>query len=130
MQEAINLEIISPDKIILKTETEEVSVPAFEGQMTILKNHIPLITYLRPGLIEVKIKGTYKKFFVEEGTVEFSKNNLLILSSTALDIKELTNSGREKIIKETQDLLNKNEINDKEKYILSYKIDTLQKIKH
>ncbi len=130
MSEAINLEIISPDKVIIKTEAEEVSIPAFEGQMTILKDHVPLITYLRPGLVEVKIKNVNEKFFVEDGTVEFSKNNLLILSSTALNIKDLTNQGKEKIIKETQDKLNDKEINDKEKYILSYKIDTLQKINH
>ncbi|MFL2887693.1 MAG: ATP synthase F1 subunit epsilon [Pelagibacterales bacterium MED-G40] len=128
MSENFNLEIISPDEMVLKSEADEVSIPSFEGQMTILKDHIALITYLRPGFIQVSTDGKKEVFFVEEGIVEFSKNNLLILSSTVINIKNLTGAIKESIIKESTTKLNSNEINDKERYILAYKIESLKEI--
>ena len=89
MSENFSVEIISPDKSILKSETSEVTIPSYEGQMGILKDHIPLITFLRPGLIVIKENSVEKKFFVEDGTVEFSNNNLLILTSTAKNLDNL-----------------------------------------
>ena len=80
MSDKFDIEIITPDQTILKSEVLEVVIPSFEGQMGILKNHVPLITFLRPGIISVK-NDEEKKFFVEEGTVEFSENLLLILTS-------------------------------------------------
>ena len=76
MSDKFTVEIISPDQTILKQETNEVIIPSFEGQMGILNNHIPLITFLRPGIITIK-NEVEKKFYVEEGTVEFSNNNLI-----------------------------------------------------
>ena len=128
MSEKFNLEIISPNEIVLKSEAEEVIIPAFEGQMTILKDHIALITYLRPGYIKVSNSNKKEVFFVEEGTVEFSKNNLLILSSTVINVKNLTGTIKENIIKNSTEKLNSSEINDKERYILSYKIESLKEI--
>ena len=128
MSENFNLEIISPNEIVLKSDAEEVSIPAFEGQMTILKDHIALITYLRPGYIQVSNSNKKEAFFVEEGTVEFSKNNLLILSSTVINVKDLTGTIKENIIKNSTEKLNSSEINDKERYILSYKIESLKEI--
>ena len=90
MSEKIKLEIISPDRTIFKTEASQVTIPAYEGLMTILKDHIPLITFLRPGIIEVISDNTIEAFYIEEGTVEFSKNNLLILSSTAKNKKDIS----------------------------------------
>ena len=81
MLNKFTVEIISPDQLILKQETNEVTIPCYEGQMGILKDHIPLITFLRPGLISIKSENE-SKYYVEEGTVEFSNNNLLILTST------------------------------------------------
>ena len=77
MSQEFKIEIISPDKTVFLGSTEEVLLPCYEGQITILKDHIPLITFLRPGLIEI---GKNEKFYAEEGTVEFSNNNLLILT--------------------------------------------------
>ena len=128
MSENFNLEIISPDEMVLKCEADEVSIPSFEGQMTILKDHIALITYLRPGFIQVSNSNKKEVFFVEEGTVEFSKNNLLILSSTVINVKNLTGTIKENIIKNSTEKLNSSEINDKERYILSYKIESLKEI--
>ena len=129
MPENFVVEIISPDKSILKTEAIEVTIPSYEGQMGILKDHIPLITFLRPGLITIKHNNEEKIFFAEEGTVEFTDNNLLILSSTAKSIDDLDKNSIDTIIKESQDKISNPEITDKEKYLHSYKVDTLTEIK-
>ena len=127
MSEKFTIEIISPDRSIIKTETSEVVIPSFEGEMGILKDHIPLITFLRPGLINIKT-NTDQKFFVEEGTVEFSNNNLLILTSTAKEVSEMNKKFVDTLISESEKKLDKNEITDKERYLLSYKLETLRNI--
>tara|TARA_B100001029_G_scaffold60869_1_gene49258 strand:+ start:2409 stop:2801 length:393 start_codon:yes stop_codon:yes gene_type:complete len=128
MADTFKIEIISPEKTLLNTETQEVILPAFEGMMTILKNHISLVTFLRPGFIETKIVDKVQKFYVEEGTVEFTRNHLLILSSTAINIENLSNEYISKMIENSKNQLNTTDLKDKEKYILNYKIDTLQQI--
>jgi F-type H+-transporting ATPase subunit epsilon/F-type H+-transporting ATPase subunit delta len=128
MSENFTVEIISPDKSILKSEAVEVTIPSYEGQMGILKDHIPLITFLRPGLIIIKENSGEKKFFIEDGTVEFSNNSLLILTSTAKSLDSLDKNFIDTIIKNSQEKINKGEISDKERYLLSYKIDTLREI--
>ena len=127
MSDKFTIEIITPDKIIIKSEATEVTIPSFEGQMGILKDHIPLITFLRPGLISIKGHEN-KKYYVEEGTVEFLNNNLLILTTT---IKELSNANKDfidSLILEAEKKFKDNKATDKEKYLLSYKIDTLKEI--
>ncbi len=127
MSEKFSIEIISPDKSILKMETSEVVIPSFEGEMGILKDHIPLITFLRPGIINIKA-GTEQKFFVEEGTVEFSNNNLLILTSTAVEVTKMNKKFIDSLISMSEKKLDNNEISDKERYLLSYKLETLRNI--
>ena len=83
------VEIISPERIILKNEADEVVIPSFEGEMGILKDHLPLITFLRPGLIKIKEDDLTKVFFIEEGTIEFSENKLLILTSSAKETSKM-----------------------------------------
>ena len=128
MSENFNLEIISPDQTVLNSEAKQVVIPAYEGMMTILKDHISLITFLRPGFIDVEINNKDSKFYVEDGTVEFFDNKLLILSSSVIQVDKLTKDSREKMIEESKVLLQNSEIKDKEKYILSYKINLLQEI--
>jgi F-type H+-transporting ATPase subunit epsilon len=128
MSENFLVEIISPNKSILKSETTEVTIPSYEGQMGILKDHIPLITFLRPGLIVVRQNDENKTFFAEEGTVEFVNNSLLILSSTVKTLSDLDRDLIEKIIKDLQEQIIDNKISDKEKYLFSHKIDTLREI--
>tara|TARA_A100001011_G_C13777944_1_gene621978 strand:- start:16 stop:405 length:390 start_codon:yes stop_codon:yes gene_type:complete len=128
MSENFIVEIISPDQSILKLDAKEVTIPSYEGQMGILKDHISLITFLRPGLIVIKQNNKEKKFFVEDGTVEFSNNNLLILTSTAKSLDSLDKNSIDTIIKDSQEKISKSDISDKEKYLLSYKIDTLREI--
>ena len=126
MSENFALEIISPDQSVLKTETKEVTLPSFEGEMGILKDHISLITFLRPGIITIKKNNEEMKFFVEEGTVEFSKNNLLILTSTAKDLSKLSVDHINNLIKDSEEKITKENLSDKEKYLLSHKIDVLK----
>ena len=128
MSENFIVEIISPDNSILKSESSEVTIPSYEGQMGILKDHIPLITFLRPGLIIIKQDSGEKIFFVEDGTVEFANNNLLILTSTAKSVNSLEKNSIDAAIKDSQEKIDKGEISDKEKYLLSHKIDTLREI--
>ena len=127
MSDKFTVEIISPDQTILKQETNEVIIPSFEGQMGILNNHISLITFLRPGIITIKAEGE-KRFYIEEGTVEFSNNNLLILTSTAKKISDINQKYVDILISEAEKKINDDHTTDKEKYILSYKIETLKNI--
>ena len=127
MSDKFSVEIITPDKSILTTEAEEVTIPSYEGEMGILKDHIPLITFLRPGIILIKSQ-VEKRYYVEEGTVEFSNNNLLILTSTAKNLDHLDKRSVGDLIKETEKKLQNNSLTDKEKYILSYKISSLKEI--
>ena len=128
MSENFNLEIISPDQTLFNSEVRETVIPAYEGTMTILKDHISLITFLRPGFIEVESNNKVEKFYIEDGTVEFFNNKLLILSSSVIQIKNLTKVNIEKMLDDCKTLLQNSEIKDKERYILSYKINTLQEI--
>ncbi len=126
MSDKFTVEIISPDQTILKQETNEVIIPSFEGQMGILNNHIPLITFLRPGIITIKAEGE-KRFYIEEGTVEFSNNNLLILTSTARDLVNFDKSKINEMLQKVEENLN-TEISDKDRYVASYKLETLKEI--
>ena len=127
MSDKFTVEIISPDKSIIKEDTTEVIIPAYEGEMGILKDHISIITFLRPGIIKV-LSDTERNFFVEEGTVEFANNNLLILSSTAKELSKLERNSLNDLIAETEAKINDNKVSDREKYFLSYKLDTLKNI--
>jgi len=126
MSDKFTVEIITPDKLIIRLETSEVTIPSYEGEMGILKDHISLITFLRPGIIS--IKDQEKKYYVEEGTVEFSNNNLLILTSTARDLTDLNQNSIEDLLSHAKSKLSDDKSSDKEKYILSYKISTLKEL--
>ena len=127
MSDTFTVEIITPDKTIFKSEAREVTIPSYEGQMGILKNHISLITFLRPGIISIQgIEG--KNYYAEDGTVEFSNDNLLILTSTIKDITDLKQSSLKDLINFAENKFNDNNNTDKEKYLLSHKISTLKEI--
>ena len=126
MSENFNLEIVTPDRVIFKSEANQVTIPSFEGLMSILKDHVSIVTFLRPGLIEVLSSKGEEKFFVDEGTVELNNNNLLILSSSVKDVKKISKKEIIEIIQNAEKAYNNQEIKDKDKYILSHKIDTLK----
>ena len=127
MSEKFTVEVISPDRTILKVNAAEVVIPSYEGEIGILKDHIPLITFLRPGLIKI-IDETNKILFVEDGTVEFVNNNLLILTSTAQELSNFDKASINQILNEAEKKISHDKITDKEKYLLSYKIETLKNI--
>ena len=127
MSEKFTVEILSPDRSIFKSEAKEVTIPSFEGQLGILKDHVPLITFLRPGIVIIK-ENKEEKFFVEEGTVEFSNNNLLILTSKATTIDSMDKISVNALLEKSQNEINKDEISDKEKYLLTHKIETLKEM--
>ena len=127
MEKKFKLEIISPEKILFSEEVNSVIIPSFEGEMTILADHIPLITVLRPGITCVE-GSKQNNYFVEEGTVEFSNNTLIILSSTILPLENIKTLNISKMIEESKSQLVQEKITDKAKYIASHKIDTLLKI--
>ena len=124
MAQEFKIEIISPNEKIYSGNIEEAILPCFEGQVTILKDHIPFITFLRPGLIYV-VKN--EKFYVEEGTIEFSNNVLLILSATVQNLKSIKIEQVKTMISETEKTLLTSQ-SDKQKYILSHKLDSLKQI--
>ena len=127
MSEKFTVEIISPEKSILKTETNIVVIPSYEGEMSILSEHIPLITFLRPGLIKILGKKEIN-YFLEDGTVEFSNNNLIILSSTIIEAKNLSKEKISIMIQESEKKLKDENSDDKSRYIAFHKVDTLSRI--
>ena len=126
MNENFNIEIISPEKKLFAEKGKSVTIPSFEGEMTILPDHISLITFLRPGVIN--INENKKKYFVEEGTVEFSKNNLTILSSTIIELDGLSKDLISSMLEDSKKELNQENLDDKKRYIISHKIDCLSQI--
>ncbi len=130
MSEIFNVEIITPDKLLFKSDTTEVVIPSFEGEMGILKDHIPLITFLRPGIVNIKNSNDEKKYYIEEGVVEFANNNLLILTSNSKALKDLNDDFINNEIQDAEKKLDEAEIDDKEKYLLDYKINTLREIRN
>ena len=127
MSESFNIEIVSPEKKILTEKVDSANLPGFEGDMTILSDHIPIITFLRPGIITV-IGKKELKYFVGEGTIEFSNNNLSILSSTIIELSALSSEKISKMTEECKTQLDKADLDDKLRYIFSNKLDCLNKI--
>ena len=127
MEQDFNLEIISPEKVLLSEKVKSVTIPSFEGEMTILSDHIPLITFLRPGIVTI-FSSKETKYFLEEGTVEFSNNTLIILSSTITSLDSLTKEKISKMLEESKNELSQDNLSDKARYILSHKLDSLSRI--
>ncbi len=123
-----NIEIISPSKIIFKDTANHVSIPSYEGMMGILKGHIPIITFLRPGIVEINNEKKTETFFLDEGIVEFSNDTLLILSASVKNIKDFSKKEINEQLSLAEKNLNEEKRTDKEKYILSYKIEGLKNL--
>ncbi len=130
MEDKFTLEIISPEKSVFSGEVEMVKLPSYEGDMSIQKNHISIIAFLRPGIIKVKKnEGAIEDFFIQEGTLEFFKNNLAVLSSSVKNIKDLSKDFIDQLSEETKKKLSEKNITDNERYILHHKLDALKEIR-
>ena len=129
MGEEFKIEIINPDKSFLSKENvTEVVVPAFEGEMGILKDHISIISFLKPGIITIQTKSGEDKYYVEDGIVEFKNNNLSVLTSSILSLKDIDKNKLQDLLKNAEDEANKLEINDQLKYLADQKIETLKSL--
>jgi len=130
MNENFKLEIISPEKIIFSGDTTMVTLPSYEGNMGILKNHISIITFLRPGIAKVEREGENpESFFVEDGTVEFFNDILTILSSSVLNIKDLSKDFLDNLNQNIQNKLAEKNITDHDRYILNHKLEAIKEVR-
>tara|TARA_B100000902_G_C27284993_1_gene903905 strand:- start:1640 stop:2032 length:393 start_codon:yes stop_codon:yes gene_type:complete len=129
MSEEFKVEIVNPEKYFLsKEDVTEVVIPAFEGEMGILKDHISIISFLKPGIITIQSKSGEEKFFIEDGIVEFKNNNLSILTSSIFNLKDVDKNRIQDLIKMAEEETKKNEINDQAKFLIDQKIDVLRSI--
>jgi F-type H+-transporting ATPase subunit epsilon/F-type H+-transporting ATPase subunit delta len=129
MSEEFKVEIVNPEKSFLsKEDVTEVVVPAFEGEMGILKDHISIISFLKPGIITIHSKSGEEKFYVEDGIVEFKNNNLSILTSSIFNLNEVEKNKLQDLLKLAEEEANKSEANDQTKYLVDQKIEVLKSL--
>ena len=129
MSEEFKVEIVNPEKsFLIKEDVSEVVVPAFEGEMGILKDHISIISFLKPGIIKISSKSGEENYYVEDEIVEFKNNNLSILTSTKINLTELDKSKQQDLLKLAENEANNTKINDQSKYLVDQKIEVLRSL--
>ena len=129
MSEEFKLEIVNPEKSFLsKEDVTEVLVPAYEGDMGILKDHISIISFLKPGILKVFSKSGEDKYYVEDGIIEFKDNTLSILTSSIFSLDKIDRSYVSQSLSDTEKLLNKEDLDDQSRFLISQKIDVLKSI--
>jgi ATP synthase F1 epsilon subunit len=129
MEDNFKLEIICPEKIIFSDNVKMVTLPSYEGDMSVLKHHISIITFLRPGIIKVqKSKGDFDEFFIQDGTVEYFNDGLVVLSASVTNVKDLSKEFLDNLNKDTQENLEEKDITDHDCYILNHKLDVLKEL--
>ncbi len=129
MSEEFKVEIVNPEKsFLVKEDVLEVVVPAFEGEMGILNDHISIISFLKPGIIKILSKSGDENYYVEDGIVEFKNNNLSILTSSIYNLKDFNKSKQQDLLKLAEEEANKSEINDQSKYLVDQKIEVLKSL--
>ena len=127
MSEEFKVEIVNPEKsFLVKDDVSEVVVPAFEGEMGILKDHISIISFLKPGIIKILSKSGDENYYVEDGIVEFKNNNLSILTSTIFNLADMDKSKQQDLLKQAEEEANKTDINDQSKYLADRKVEVLK----
>ena len=129
MSEEFKIEIVNPDKsFLVKEDVSEVVVPAFEGEMGILKDHISIISFLKPGIIKILSKSGDENYYVEDGIVEFKNNNLSILTSSIFNLTDLDKSKQQDLLKLAEEEAGKPDISDQSKYLVDQKIEVLRSL--
>ncbi|MDC3125609.1 ATP synthase F1 subunit epsilon [Candidatus Pelagibacter sp.] len=127
MSEEFKIEIVNPEKsFLVKEDVSEVVVPAYEGEMGILKDHISIISFLKPGIIKILSKSGDENYYVEDGILEFKNNNLSILTSSIFNIADMDKSKQQDLLKQAEDESGKEEISDQSKYLIDQKIEVLK----
>ena len=129
MSEEFKIEIVNPEKsFLVKEDVSEVIVPAFEGEMGILKDHISIISFLKPGIIKILSKSGDENYYVEDGIIEFKNNNLSILTSSIINLNDLDKSKQQDLLKLAEEQASNPEINDQSKYLVDQKIEVLRSL--
>ena len=129
MSQQFKVEIVNPEKsFLLREDVTEVVVPAFEGEMGILKDHISIISFLKPGIIKIYGNSREEKFYVEDGIIEFKNNNLSILTSAIFNLENLEKGKLTDLLKKAEEDLNKQEISDQMRYLVDQKIQVLKSL--
>ena len=129
MSEEFKIEIVNPEKsFLVKDDVSEVVVPAFEGEMGILKDHISIISFLKPGIIKILSKSGDENYYVEDGIVEFKNNNLSILTSSIFNLTDLDKSKQQDLLKLAEEEAGKPDITDQSKYLVDQKIEVLRSL--
>jgi len=127
MSEEFKVEIVNPEQsFLLKEDVTEIVVPAFEGEMGILKDHIPVISFLKPGLIKIFSKSGEENYYIEDGIVEFKNNSLSVLTSSIFNIKDINKDKVNELLKQAEENSKSSEITDQDKYLVNQKIDVLK----
>ena len=127
MSEEFKIEIVNPEKsFLVKDDVSEVVVPAYEGEMGILKDHISIISFLKPGIIKILSKSGDESYYIEDGIVEFKNNNLSILTSSIFNIADMDKSKKQDLLKQAEEESDKEEINDQSRYLIDQKIEVLK----
>jgi len=130
MEDTYKIEIVSPEKVIFSDKNvQEVILPSYEGEMGILKDHISIVSFLRPGIVKIlKSSENVNSFFLQDGIIEFYNNNLTILSSKVINIKNLNKEKIDQLITETEKILKDEKLNDDNKYLANHKINALRSL--
>ena len=130
MENNFKLEIVSPEKIIFSDNVTMVTLPSYEGDMSVLKHHISIITFLRPGIIKIqKNDGNFEEFFVQDGIVEYFNDSLIVLSTSAINVKNISKEFLDNLSKDVQDKLTDKNTTDHDRYVLNHKLDILKEIR-
>jgi F-type H+-transporting ATPase subunit epsilon/F-type H+-transporting ATPase subunit delta len=131
MSEEFKIEIVNPEKsFLVKEDVSEVVVPAYEGEMGILKDHISIISFLKPGIIKILSKSGDENYYVEDGIVEFKNNNLSILTSSIFNVADMDKSQQQDLLKQAEEESAKEEITDQSKYLIDQKIEVLKTLNY
>ena len=127
MSEEFKIEIVNPEKsFLVKDDVSEVVVPAYEGEMGILKDHISIISFLKPGIIKILSKSGDESYYIEDGIVKFKNNNLSILTSSIFNIADMDKSKQQDLLKQAEEESGKEEISDQSRYLIDQKIEVLK----
>ena len=130
MEDNFKFEIIIPEKIIFSNNVIMVKLPSYEGDMSVLKHHISIITFLRPGIIKIqKNDGNFEEFFVQDGTIEYFNDSLVVLSESAINVKNISKEFLDNLNKDTQDKLADKNLTDHDRYVLNHKLDVLKEVR-
>ncbi len=118
MSETIQVDIVTPEKkIFSENNVLSVNVPGIEGDLEILSNHIPIITFLKPGRINIEAEGSKKSFFISDGVLEFNSNVLTILVSEIFDTMVIDNTTLEYLRNKSKEKSQRQNQTDNEAYL-------------